>query len=194
MPVNGTPRVPERFAIDWVRIGEGGKLYSGDGSKVEDFAYYGTEVLSVAPGTVANVYDEARTQVPNADPTGINTENIGGDMVAVDIGEGRYAFYAHMRPGSIRVKLGDRVKTGQVIGLLGNTGNTTAPHLHFHVMDGPSPLDANGLPYVFRAFRSTGTLGNEAAFETGATAEVTPRLAGDYEAALPLNNQVVDFE
>jgi hypothetical protein len=50
------------------------------------------------------------------------------------------AFYAHMRPGSLKVKVGDKVVTGQVLGVLGNSGNTDAPHLHFHVMDGPSPL------------------------------------------------------
>ncbi len=57
-----------------------------------------------------------------------------------------------MQPGSVRVKVGDKVKPGQVLGLLGNSGNTDTPHLHFHVMDGPSPLVANGLPYVFTNF------------------------------------------
>lgn len=194
MAVNGAPRVPERFAIDWVRLGEDGRIFSGDGSKVEDFAYYGTEVRSVAAGTVVNLYDAADTQVPNADPTGITTENIGGDMIVVDIGGGNYAFYAHLQRGSLRVKLGDRVTAGQVVALLGNSGNTTAPHLHFHVMDGPSPLDANGLPYVFRAFSSPGVLTNEGDVEGGKPAVIGPRLAGAHENALPLNDQVVDFD
>jgi hypothetical protein len=66
--------------------------------------------------------------------------------VVVKIAPKRFAFYAHMQPGSLRVKEGDRVRKGQILGLLGNTGNTDAPHLHFHIMDGPSPLQSNGLP------------------------------------------------
>ena len=87
-----------------------------------------------------------------------------GNHVVVDIGEGRFAFYAHMQPGSVRVKVGD---TGQdqeqVLGLLGNSGNTDTPHLHFHVMDGPSPLVANGLPYVFTKLYRPGPADRRAA-------------------------------
>ena len=107
---------------------------------------------------MVNLYDGADEQVPGADAKGITTENIGGNMLVVDIGDGAFAFYAHLQRGSLKVKLGDRVTTGQVIGLLGNTGNSTAPHLHFHVMDGPSPLDANGLPFVFTQFSSRGVV------------------------------------
>ena len=111
---------------------------------------YGAPIYSVADGTVVNVYDEADEQVPGPKPTGITMANIGGNMMVVDIGDGAFAFYAHLQRGSLKAKLGDKVKAGQVLGLLGNTGNSTAPHLHFHLMDGTSPLNANGLPYVFR--------------------------------------------
>jgi murein DD-endopeptidase MepM/ murein hydrolase activator NlpD len=63
-----------------------------------------------------------------------------------------FAFYAHMQPGSLRVKLGEKVRRGQVLGLVGNSGNSTAPHLHFHVTDANSPLESEGLPYVFESF------------------------------------------
>lgn len=194
MAVNGELRVPERFAIDWVKLGDGDKLYSGDGSKLEDFAYYGTPVHSVADGTVVNLYDDAEEQIPNSNPTGITTENIGGNMIVVDIGGGNYAFYAHMQKGSLTVKLGDQVTSGQVLGRLGNTGNTDAPHLHFHVMDGPSPLDANGLPYMFRSFTSRGTLTNEDALEGGKPVTVDARLAGAHANQLPLNDEIVGFD
>lgn len=193
IPVDGRLRVPERFAIDWVKLDETGRVFSGDGSRLEDFAYYGAEILSVAEGTVVNIYDEADEQIPNQPATGITAENIGGNMIVVDIGGGNHAFYAHLQRGSLRVKLGDRVVAGQVLGLLGNTGNSSAPHLHFHVMDGPSPLDANGLPYVFTRFTSRGTLANEIV-ETGAAAEIDPRLAGAHENQLPLNDEVVGFD
>lgn len=194
IPVNGVLRVPERFAIDWVKLDDSGRIASGDGSRVEDYAYYGTEIHSVADGTVVTLYDEADTQVPNQPPAGLAPESIGGNMVVVDIGGGSFAFYAHMQRGSLRVKLGDRVTTGQVLGLLGNTGNTTAPHLHFHLMDGPSPLDADGLPFVFTRFGSRGFLANEAEMEGGGAAKVDPRDAGAHADQLPLNDEIVDFD
>jgi murein DD-endopeptidase MepM/ murein hydrolase activator NlpD len=196
MAVNGTVRVPERFAIDWVQIGPDGRIFSGDGSKVEDFAYYGTPIHAVADGVVVNLYDGADAQVPGQ-ITGITTDNIGGNMIVVDIGGGNYAFYAHLQRGSLKVALGDRVKTGDVIALLGNTGNTTAPHLHFHVMDGPSPLDANGLPYVYTHFAGAGVVADADmdAVEGGKPVEIdAARLSGSFVNALPLNNQVVDFD
>jgi hypothetical protein len=196
MAVNGVVRVPERFAIDWVQIGPDGRLFSGDGKKVEEYAYYGAPVRAAADGVVVNLYDGADAQVPGQS-TGITPENIGGNMLVVDIGGGNYAFYAHLQRGSLEVGLGDRVKTGDVIALLGNTGNTTAPHLHYHVMDGTSPLDANGLPYVFTSFAGQGVLagGAEDALEGGSAAEIdTSRLSGTFVNALPLNEQVVDFD
>lgn len=195
MAVNGALRVPERFAIDFVQIGSDGRLFAGDGKVTADYRYYGVPVHAVADGTVVNLYDAAADQVPGQ-ITGITTENIGGNMIVTDIGGGNFAFYAHLKPGSLKVALGDRVRAGDVLALLGNSGNTTAPHLHFHVMDGPSPLDANGLPYVIAAFSSRGTLeaGSEDEVENGKPARIdAARDAGVFRAALPLNDQVVDF-
>ena len=78
----------------------------------------------------------------------ITSETVGGNHIVLDLGGGRYAFYAHLQPGSLKVKVGDRVTRGQVIGLVGNSGNSTEPHLHFHISDGVSPLGSEGLPYV----------------------------------------------
>ena len=196
MAVNGVMRVPERFAIDWVQIGPDGRLFAGDGKKLEDYAYYGAPVHAASDGIVVNLYDDADAQLPGQ-IVGITPENIGGNMLVIDIGGGNYAFYAHLQRGSLKVGLGDRVKTGDVIALLGNTGNTTAPHLHFHVMDGSSPLDANGLPYVFTSFAGRGFLASSAedALEGGSAADIdASRLSGTFVNTLPLNEQVVDFE
>jgi murein DD-endopeptidase MepM/ murein hydrolase activator NlpD len=197
MAVNGLLRVPERFAIDWVRLDGGGRVFTGDANKLTSYHYYGTPVHSVAEGVVVNLYDDADEQVPGVEAKGITTENIGGNMLVVDIGGGAYAFYAHLQKGSLKARLGEHVAAGQVIGLLGNTGNSTAPHLHFHVMDGPSPLDANGLPYVFKSFSLRGVLeasGDDDPIEKGVPARIdTTRFSGARRDQLPLNNQVVDF-
>jgi hypothetical protein len=197
MAVNGVQRVPERFAIDWVQLQPDHRLYTGDRAQLKSYAYFGTPVYAVADGKVVNLYDKAQEQVPGAPAAGITPEDIGGNMLVIDIGGGNYAFFAHLQPGSLRVKLGDHVRRGQVIALLGNTGNTDAPHLHFHVMDGTSPLDANGLPYVFTHFTGSGVLDDasgEAVFTKGAPGVVKPSpMDGPHAKQLPLNNEVVDF-
>jgi murein DD-endopeptidase MepM/ murein hydrolase activator NlpD len=69
--------------------------------------------------------------------------------VIIDMGSGYYAMYAHFAPGSVQLHVGDYVRQGQKLGLLGNTGNSSAPHLHFQVMDRPSSLDDTSLPFEF---------------------------------------------
>ena len=92
------------------------------------------------------------------------------------------------------MKVGQRVKAGQVLGLLGNSGNSDAPHLHFHVMDGPVPLASNGLPYRFTNFTVEGTLTNIGPFsEDGAAATIVPKPLGPRSKMLPLNDQIIGF-
>jgi murein DD-endopeptidase MepM/ murein hydrolase activator NlpD len=193
--VNGQLNVPERFAIDWIKMNDKNEMYTGDKSKLASYAFYGDPVYSVADGVVVNTYDDADEQVPMGAITGITPENIGGNMMVVDIGGGAYAFYAHFQRGSLKAKLGDHVKTGQVLGLLGNTGNSSAPHLHFHLMDGPIPLYANGVPYVFTHFSSSGVVpaDQEDPFFDGKPVTLDKRLSGQHERQLPLNNEVVSF-
>ena len=104
---------------------------------------------------------------------------MGGNYVVIDIGGGHFAFFAHLKTGSVAVKRGDRVKAGDVIGALGDTGNSDGPHLHFHVMDGPSPLSSNGIPYVFESFTGAGRLAGDSdrLNETGGPADIEFRLA-----------------
>jgi murein DD-endopeptidase MepM/ murein hydrolase activator NlpD len=92
------------------------------------------------------------------------------------------------------VKVGDRVTIGRPLGLLGNSGNSNVPHLHFQIMDGPTPLASNGLPFRFTAFREQGTLQNFAeALVLGEKARIAPRPTGAHAGELPLDNEVVDF-
>jgi len=154
IPIDGQLAIGQRFAIDWVRANDSGKVYHGDPLDNHNYYGYGADVLAVADGVVAQTLDGVPQNVPGiaSRAVPITSENIGGNHVVLDIGNGHYAFYAHLQPGSLRVKLGDRVRRGQVIALLGNSGNSTAPHLHFHISNGISPLGAEGLPYALTSF------------------------------------------
>lgn len=158
LPVNGHAYIAQRFAIDWVEIYPDGQTYRGDPLDNKNYRAYGTEIHSVADGTVTETLDGLPQNVPNSPKlaVGLTLENIGGNHVIVDIGGGRHAFYAHMQPGSVRVKVGDKVTRGQVLGLLGNSGNSSEPHLHFHICDRSSELGCEGLPYALKSFELVG--------------------------------------
>ena len=193
LAIDGTTHVAERFAIDFVQLDAQRRMFSGPIAALSSYAFFGETVYSAAPGRVVGIKDGQQEQTPGSLPEGQTVETAGGNYVVVDIGSGRYAFYAHLQPGSLRVKVGDRVAAGQPLGLLGNTGNTDAPHLHFHVMDGPSPLTSNGLPFRLSAFTGEGVVTSEAALASGEVTPVAPRLLGARTNALPLNLQLVDF-
>ena len=109
-------------------------------------------------------------QIPGKSPTGLRLEQYGGNHIVQDIGNGNYAFYAHLKTGSVKVKVGDQLTTGQVIAALGNTGNSDAPHLHFHVMSTPDPLRSDGLPFVFESFRLDSRMASQDRSRRAATA------------------------
>ena len=158
IPIAGTPAIAQRFAIDFVRVADDDKTFKGDQLKNESYYAEGNDALAVANGTVVEVKDSIPENVPglNSRAVPITLETVGGTHVVIDIGGGHYAFYAHLKPGSLKVKLGDKVKRGQVVGLVGNTGNSTEPHLHFHIADGVSPLGSEGLPYRLDSFEIVG--------------------------------------
>ena len=164
IPLDGHAYISQRYAIDWVEAFPDGKTFQGDEKDNKSYKIYGAEIHSVADGVVTEVKDGIPQNVPNAEEHAvpITLETIGGNHVIVDIGGGRYAFYAHMQPGSLRVKVGDHVKTGQVLGLVGNTGNSSEPHLHFDICDASSMLACEGLPYAFATFDITSRMDGDA--------------------------------
>jgi Peptidase family M23 len=166
-PVNGRLYLAQRFAIDWMKINKDNRLFVGDPKDVNSYFGYGQNVLAVANARVVAVVDKFKNQTPGVLPTKITLEEIDGNHVVLDLGNGQYVFYAHMQPNSIIVKEGDTVKKGQVIGRLGNTGNTSAPHMHLHVMASPYTLGSNGLPYVFDQFELLGRTTDESFFDEG---------------------------
>ncbi|MGK2867045.1 MAG: M23 family metallopeptidase [Mycobacterium sp.] len=201
-PIDGELWGAERFAIDYVQLLPDGRLVTGDVTDLASFAYFGAGVHAVADGPVVAVLDGLQEQVPGVNPTGLRLDEYGGNHVVQDIGNGNYAFYAHLKTGSVTVKPGDRLTTGQVLGQLGNTGNTDAPHLHFHIMSGPDPLKADGLPFVIDEFRLTARTSDEVGPEgdaidiamAGKPAPLRPGVsASDETRVSPVVSDVMDY-
>ena len=187
----------ETFAIDWIRWQEG-RVFAGDGARNEDWYGFGADVLAVAEGTVVATRNDRPEETPMAAPEHVQTPlDYGGNFVMLEIGPGIYAFYAHMQPGSVTVEAGETVAAGDVLGLLGNTGNTSGPHLHFAILDYPDPLVGNSLPMVFADYTLAGTVNAEAMMDPNADpATVTLALTGPpepQENTLQLVFTVADF-
>lgn len=155
IPIGGRARISQRFAIDWVKVGDDGKTFTGDVSKNASYHAYGEKALAVGPGIVVEVKDGVTENVPQqAAAVPITLDTIAGNHVVIDLGNGAFGMWAHLQPGSVKVKVGDRVKTGQELGLVGNSGNSSEPHLHFQISDAGSPLGSDGVPYAFPKFSS----------------------------------------
>lgn len=188
IPINGQAVISQRFAIDWVKLGEDGKTYHGDKLDNRNYYAFGSEALAVADGIVTEVEDGIPLNIPGPESRAvpITLKTVGGNHVILDIGNRCYAFYGHLQPGSLRVKVGDKVRRGQVLGLVGNTGNSTEPHLHFHISDASSPLGSEGLPYLLRSFEVQGKGGEWKPSDANGAPE-------KHTMEIPTENEVVRF-
>ena len=159
-----------------------------DPSDNKNYRAYGNEIHAVADGVVTQVKDGIPQNTPGASTLAvpITLETIGGNHVIMEIGNGLFAFYAHMQPGSLRVKVGDQVKRGQVLGLVGNTGNSSEPHLHFQICNANSELGSEGLPYAFASFEMEGTAADKVSMFPGGPVK--------HEMEIPTENEIVRFE
>jgi Peptidase family M23 len=188
----------ERFAIDYVQLGPNGTIFTGEISRPESYPYFGADIHAVADGPVVGVVDGLPEQVAGRTPTGLRLEEYGGNHIVQDIGNGNYAFYAHLKTDSLKVKVGDQLSTGQVIAALGNTGNSDAPHLHFHVMSTPDPLRSDGLPFVIKSFRLDSRLASMDGLDPllhGKPALMQPGFAARDESDVsPLGLDVMTYE
>lgn len=133
-----------RFALDLVVLKDG-HPYSGDGSSNEQFYSFGKPVLAAAAGTVVEVENSLADNPPGKP----GQEEVTGNHVTVDHGNGEFSLVAHLKQGSVKVKVGDKVKQGQEIGACGNSGNSPAPHLHFQLQTTKEFKGTEGLPAQF---------------------------------------------
>jgi len=196
LSLNNKLCLSQRFANDWIKLDENNRTSNGDRKECKSYPCYEQKIISVADGDVVDVVDVFENQIPDK-PGRIKIADAGGNYAIVKIGENKYAFYAHMKKGSVKVKIGDTVSRGQEIGLVGNAGNSSGPHLHFHVCDHPSPLFANGVPFVIDQFNVEGKYKSEEEFfkadDQGKAQVIVDQLKGKHEKQMPLAGVIVDF-
>lgn len=177
----GLAQISRRYAIDWKRSKDGA-FFAGDARAVRSYHAYGADVVAVADATVVLAKDGFPDNIPRT-AAGFETavpmtmETVAGNAVVLDLGDGQFAYYAHLKPGSLRVRTGDRVRRGQPLAKVGNSGDSRWPHLHFQVTNGPGILASEGIPYLIDRYR-------------------TRTASGDWEShahEFPLGDRVIDF-
>jgi hypothetical protein len=154
---------PERYAFDMIEPSDDlAELTSGDPAKNTSYFHYGKTIYAVADGVVGRIQDGLPENSGNAqDITFSTSAELPGNYLMQDLGGGKYAFYGHCIPGSFLVKEGDRIKEGDPIARLGNSGNSSGPHLHFQITDGPDFFMSNGQPFVLKQYTKTGEADTE---------------------------------
>jgi murein DD-endopeptidase MepM/ murein hydrolase activator NlpD len=160
--------VSQEFALDLDSTGANSRAYAGQGAKLTDYDAYGKDVMAAADGVVVEAREGAQESDGNLQQPGESKaahearwqaqqnallekgyRELFGNYVVIRHGDGEFSTYEHLRAGSVKVKKGDAVRRGQAIGQLGHSGNSTSPHLHFQVTDGPDPAYSRSLPVVF---------------------------------------------
>jgi murein DD-endopeptidase len=191
--IDGRARIPGRFAMDFVRLDDEGNSSRGDVDVVTNWLGYAEEVLAVADAVVVAARDDmTEVERVSAHPRHA-LGDATGNFIALDIGAGRFAFYEHLKPGSVRVRVGQRVHSGEVIAALGFTGDSTGPHLHFHVADGNAPLAAEGRPYAFAEFELLGQFTTLDRLGSSAWQTRAEAIAAQRRAERPGANVVLKF-
>jgi murein DD-endopeptidase len=192
-PINGIPYQKQKFGIDFIRINEKGEWFQGNMGDNSSWFTYSSEVIAVADAIVEDLHDddpEYPPMIPDKERLGKIT-SLGGNYIDLNLGNNIFAHYAHLKPGSIKVKRGERIRKGQIIAKAGNSGNSTGPHLHFHISR-LVPKLGEPIPYEFYSYRYYGALLFSAGLDSF-SAEDYAKLGNLRKATLPGNNSVVLF-
>lgn len=148
------------YALDFVRLNAANGFFSGDGQTLESHASWGQPVLAAAGGKVAYAQHDMPDMPPGQQPDPRiyrdDPRRLLGNAVAISHANGEFAYYAHLQQASLAVREGELVRRGQLIGRVGNSGQSPGPHLHFHLMEGPHLMIDQGLPVRMRNFAAGG--------------------------------------
>jgi hypothetical protein len=155
-PINGQLLVPQRYAIDWYRVDDQHRAWVGDPAQLKSYLSYQQPVRAAVDGTVESTLDGLpnNPNLPQPPPIPPIEETVG-NFVILKV-DGGYLLYGHLDQGSVRVARGQQVSQGDVLGLIGTSGNSSAPHLHFQVMTSPTFFPTDSPPYVFDRFELVG--------------------------------------
>jgi hypothetical protein len=191
-------RIPQRYAIDFIGVDDNGRAVRGDfrTSSNDDWIGFGSEILAVLDGTVYAARDgivDNQPLVEQPRPSSPSAADAYGNYVIIRAGHGSFVHYAHLQRNSVAVKAGEAVRRGQVLGRLGNSGNTNGPHLHFNITDGPAPEATQGIPFVFDAVESVGSTTEAIALGAEPPAAQTQASSTKLRRTLPLGGAVVRY-
>ncbi|WP_245206245.1 M23 family metallopeptidase [Kitasatospora sp. RG8] len=198
-PINGRFGVPQRFAIDWYRVGEQGQSWEGDPAQLTSYLSYRQPVAAAARGRVVEVQDGIPDNPPPHTPPIPPIEDTVGNHITLEVAPGRYLLYGHLQPGSLNVREGDCVEPGQVLALIGNSGNSTTPHLHFQVMTTAEFFPTDSPPFTFQQFRVLGQVepriwDDNLGLQPTGVLPITPSpYEGPHRAQYPLDREVLEF-
>jgi hypothetical protein len=155
--IDGKLLVPQRFAIDWAMLDSHHRAWVGDPGKLSSYLGFGQPEIAAAPGTVVSAVDGLPENKPRG-PLNYSPpiQDRVGNHVIIRIAPGRFLLYGHMKTGSVRVKVGQKVREGQQLGQVGNTGNSSTPHLHFQMLTEPTFFPTDSVPFTFAHFSLVG--------------------------------------
>ena len=144
--------VAQKNAFDILMYDQKGATHKGTGASNEDYYAFGKELYAPCEGEVVLVVDGVKDNVPGT----LNPIYIPGNTVILKTANGEYVFFAHFKQHSIVVKQGQKVSNGELLGLCGNSGNSSEPHLHFHLQNVEDMVKAIGAKCFFEQIKVNG--------------------------------------
>ncbi len=144
----------QKGAFDLVITDKNGSSHKGTGRANEDYYAFGKELFAPVAGEVVAVVDG----IPDNQPGTMNPAQVTGNTVIIKTENNEYYLLAHFKLYSIRVKQGDQIAKGQLLGQCGNSGNSSEPHLHFHLQNTIDMKEAMGAKCYFQEIRANGEI------------------------------------